>query len=67
MQSPNLQNTEVSFNYHKLTLAQIEGMTIKIKPMTLRKPSLFTSLCPDSNDLESDDISIANLITNITV
>lgn len=61
MWSPKLQNTEVFFNYGNLKLAQIEVMTIKIKPMTLSEMS-----CPDSNDLESDCISIVKLTTSVT-
>lgn len=62
MQSPKLQNTEVSFNYGNLKLAQIEVMTIKIKPMTLSE----NQSCPDSNDLESDCVSIVKLTTSVT-
>lgn len=62
MQSPKLKNTEVSFNYCNLKLAQVQVMTIKIKPMTLSG----NQSCPDSNDLESDHISIVKLTANIT-
>lgn len=61
MQSPKLQNSEVSFNYHNLKLALIELMTIKIKPTSLSE----NQWCPDSNDLESDHISIVKLTTSI--
>lgn len=49
VQSPKLQNAEVSFNYGNLKLAQIEVITIKVKRMRLSE----NQSCPDSNDLES--------------